>query len=370
MEQLNFDAFQFSPGIMAKILTAGYHTPTPIQIEAIPLILKGKDVIGLAQAGTGKTTAFVLGILQRLGSGQRAGTRALIISPTSELAEHIGGIITRLGSNTGLQHAAIYGESDSSYQTKELQRKPDIVIGCPNRLLDCVWKGKLNLSDLEILVIDEADKMFGLGALPDIFNILACITNKRQTLLFSATMPDNLRRLSRQFLSEPLTVKGDKPSAMKIIKQPAILVQPQTKTALLKDIIRKNKNDSILVFTRTRQSASNVVKQLLKTGCMVALLQGKFPEHQKLTVIEGLSAGMVIIIVVSGTEYQGIDVSSIFRIINDEITKNPVDETHHVGHTGKLDKNGDAFTLVTSVNDDKLRALEQLLDAPLERFTL
>ncbi len=349
---------------------AGYRAPTPIQIQIIPPILQGKDVIGVAQAGTGKTTAFVLGILQHLCSGQRGCTRALVILPTPELVEQLGEIITRLGSKTGLQHAAIYGQSDTSFQIKELERKPEIVIGCPSRILDYLWKGKLNLSDLEILVIDEADQMFGLGCLPDIFNILACITGKRQTLLFSATMPDNLRRLSRQFLNDPVTVTADTPLMVKNIKQPANPVQPQIKTALLKEIIKNNKNDSILVFTRTRQRADDVVKQLLQAGCQVALLQGIIPRHQQLTAIKGLSAGTLIILVVSRIKYHDIDVSGIFRIINDEISEYSVDNTQHVGRTGKLDKNGDAFTLVTSVNDDKIRTLEQLLATPLERFTL
>ncbi|MFC1991070.1 DEAD/DEAH box helicase [Chloroflexota bacterium] len=205
---MNFDTFNFHPSIMAGVRALGYSIPTPIQLQAIPPIMQGRDVIGMAQTGTGKTAAFALPILERLRSGPRGGCiRALVISPTRELAEQICEVFNSLGSKTGLQSVTIYGGVSMDQQIRSLHRSPDVVVACPGRLLDHLWKGTISLSGLEILVIDEADRMFDMGFLPDIQNILACIMHRRQNLLFSATMPENIRRLARQILHDPVTVQ-------------------------------------------------------------------------------------------------------------------------------------------------------------------
>jgi ATP-dependent RNA helicase RhlE len=238
---MNFETFNFHPSVMAGVRALGYSVPTPIQLQAIPPIMQGRDVIGLAQTGTGKTAAFVLPILQRLRQGPQGRVRALIISPTRELAEQTCEVINELGNKTSLQSVAIYGGVSMEQQTRWLRRGVEVVVACPGRLLDHLWKGTVSLSDLEILVIDEADRMFDMGFLPDIRNILACIMNERQTLLFSATMPAGIRRLVREILHDPITVQIDRTLPAKTVSHALYPVQQHLKTALLKEILRKTK---------------------------------------------------------------------------------------------------------------------------------
>jgi ATP-dependent RNA helicase RhlE len=207
---MNFESFNLHRSVMAGVSALGYSVPTLIQFQAIPPILQGRDVIGLAQTGTGKTAAFVLPILQRLRQNPQRRVRALVISPTRELSEQTCGVFNDLGSQTGLQSIAICGGVGMEQQIRGLRRGADIVVACPGRLLDHLWKGTICLADLEVLVIDEADRMFDMGFLPDIRNILECIPERRQTLLFSATMPDNIRQLVRVIMHEPVTVQADR----------------------------------------------------------------------------------------------------------------------------------------------------------------
>src|SRR3972149_1603202 len=204
---MSFKTFNFHPDIRAGVRALGYTETPPIQAQAIPPIMQGRDVIGLAQTGTGKTAAFALPILQLLRSDRRGSVRALIISPTRELAEQTCEVINGLGSGTGLQSVSVYGGVSMEQQTRGLRRGAEIVVACPGRLLDHLWNGTMSLSELEILVIDEADRMFDMGFLPDIRNILGCILHKHQTLLFGATMPAGIRRLVREILHDPVTVQ-------------------------------------------------------------------------------------------------------------------------------------------------------------------
>ncbi len=369
---------------MAGIQTLGYNSLTPIQAQTIPLIMQGKDVIGVGEPGAGKTAAFIIPILHHLCKGGQGSTRALILSPTAELAEQTSETIARLSNKTQLKNKAVYGDPNSAKQDKELRRGPDIIVGCPNSMIKYLLKGTINLSSLEILVIDEADRMSGLGYLPDIFNILMCIATKRQTLLFSATMPENIRRLSRQFLTKPVTVQIDpryqeKPPSL--TRKPALRTQkpaPQpakpakyiNKTTFLKDIISKNKGDSILVFTRAVQNAGRVALQLKKEGYLVSPLKGSLSRFKKPALLGGLPGGPVIILVVKDPASRGIDVSKIFRTINYETPEGTVDNEHRVGRTGKVDKNGDAVTFVSSTSAVNMYVLEKLLETPLEPLTL
>jgi ATP-dependent RNA helicase RhlE len=367
---MNFESFNFHPSVMAGVHRLGYSAPTPIQSKAIPFIMQGRDVIGLAQTGTGKTAAFVLPILHRLISGQRGCIRALIISPTRELAEQTCDFINRLGSRTGLHSAAIYGGVGMAQQAKELRSGAEIIVACPGRLLDYLWKGTMGLSDLEVLVIDEADRMFDMGFLPDIRNILACIMNKRQTLLFSATMPDNIRHLARDILHDPVTVQIDRQLPAKTVSHTLYPVQQHLKTALLKEILRKTKTDSVLVFTRTKHRAERVAQQLVRAGYRVTSLQGNLPQHRRQAALEGFRTGSIKILVATDIASRGIDVLKISHVINYDMPESTDDYIHRIGRTGRVDKNGDALTLVTNADASKIRALEKLLDTPLERLTL
>jgi ATP-dependent RNA helicase RhlE len=367
---MNFESFNLYPSVIAGVHALGYTTPTPIQLQAIPPIIQGRDVIGLAQTGTGKTAAFVLPILHRLISGPRACVRALIISPTRELAEQTCDVINELGNRTGIKSVAIYGGVGMTLQTRELRSGAEIVVACPGRLLDFLWKGMVSLSDLEILVIDEADRMFDMGFLPDIHNILACIMNRRQTLLFSATMPENIRRLAREILHDPITIQIDRTLPAKTVSHALYPVQQHLKTALLKKILSKTKTDSVLIFTRTKHRTERVAQQLLRAGYKVTSLQGNLPQHQRQAALEAFRTGSIKILVATDIAARGIDVLSISHVINYDMPESTDNYIHRIGRTGRVSKNGDALSLVTSDDADKISALERLLDAPLERLTL
>ena len=367
---MNFETLNFHPSVMAGVHALGYSVLTPIQLQAIPPITQGRDVIGLAQTGTGKTAAFVLPILHRLRQNPQGSVRALIISPTRELAEQTCEVINDLGNRTGLQSVAIYGGVSMDKQIKELRRGVEIVVACPGRLLDHLWKGTINLSDLEILVIDEADRMLDMGFLSDIRNILACIMNKRQTLLFSATMPAEIRRLAFEIMHDPINVQIDRSMPAKTVSHTLYPVEQHLKTALLKEILKKTKTKSVLIFTRTRHRAERVAQQLIRAGYQVTSLQGNLPQHQRQAAIEGFRTGSIKILVATDIAARGIDILSISHVINYDMPESTDDYIHRIGRTGRVDKNGDALTLVTNADEAKINALERLLDAPLERLTL
>jgi len=367
---MNFETFNFHPSIMAGVRALGYTTPTPIQLQAIPPIMQGRDVIGLAQTGTGKTAAFVLPILQRLRQGTQGHVRALIISPTRELAEQICEVINELGRETGIKGVAIYGGVSMEQQNRGLRNGAEIVVACPGRLLDHLWKGTIRLSGLEILVIDEADRMLDMGFLPDIHNILACIMNKRQTLLFSATMPADIRRLAREILHDPVTVQIDRTMPAKTVSHAIYPVQQHLKTNLLKEILNKTKTNSVLVFTRTKHRAQRVAQQLVRAGYRVTSLQGNLSQNQRQAALAGFRNGSVKILVATDIAARGIDVLSISHVINYDMPESTDDYIHRIGRTGRVDKNGEALTFVTNADAGKIRDLEHLLEAPLERMTL
>jgi len=367
---MNFDTFNFHTSVMAGVRALGYTIPTPIQLQAIPPILQGRDVIGLAQTGTGKTAAFVLPILERLRSGPRGCVRALIISPTRELAEQTGEVFNGLGSRTGLQSAAIYGGVSMDQQTRDLRSGVEIVVACPGRLLDHLWKGTISLSDLEILVIDEADRMFDMGFLPDIRNILACVMHRRQTLLFSATMPDDIRRLVKEILHDPITVQIGRILPAATVSHALYPVGQHLKTALLKELLRKTKMDSVLIFTRTKHRAERVAQQLFREGHRVSSLQGDLPQSRRQAALEGFRNGSIKILVATDIASRGIDILRISHVINYDMPGSTDDYINRIGRTGRVEKNGDALTFVTKADAGIIIDLERILNKPLERLTL
>jgi ATP-dependent RNA helicase RhlE len=367
---MNFETFNFHPSIMAGVRALGYSVPTPIQAQVIPLIMQGRDVIGLAQTGTGKTAAFVLPILERLRSGPQGCVRALIISPTRELAEQTCEVISDLGNRTGLHSIAVYGGVSMERQTRGLSSGVEIVAACPGRLLDHLWKGTIDLSDLEVLVIDEADRMFDMGFLPDVRSILRCILHKHQTLLFSATMPADIRRLAREILHDPVTAQIDRQLPAKTVSHALYPVQQHLKTNLLKEILNRTRMESVLVFTRTKHRAERVAQQLLRAGYQVASLRGDLPQNRRQAALDAFRNGSIKILVATDIAARGIDVLSISHVINYDMPASTDDYIHRIGRTGRVNKNGDALTFVTSDDADKIIALERLLHAPLERLTL
>jgi ATP-dependent RNA helicase RhlE len=367
---MSFETFNFHPSIMAGVRALGYSIPTPIQVQAIPPIMQGRDVIGLAQTGTGKTAAFVLPILQRLLQGPRGRVRALIISPTRELAEQTCEAANGLGEHTGLRSVAIYGGVSMDQQTRGLHSGVEIIAACPGRLLDHLWKGTINLSHLEVLVIDEADRMFDMGFLPSVRGILQCILHRRQTLLFSATMPSDIRRLVQEILHDPVTVQIGHTLPAITVSHALYPVKQHLKTALLKAILSKTRTESVLVFTRTKHRTERVAQQLTRAGFRATSLQGDMPQYRRQYALDGFRDGSFEILVATDIAARGIDVLDISHVVNYDMPDSTDAYTHRIGRTGRIGKTGEAFTFVTNEDAAMVQALERLLKKPLEHRTL
>jgi ATP-dependent RNA helicase RhlE len=367
---MSFTTFNLDPSIMAGVEALGYTIPTPIQTKSIPPIMEGRDLIGLAQTGTGKTAAFALPVLDRLFKGPRNKVRAIVLSPTRELAEQTSVVFNNLGQRANLRSIPIYGGISMDQQIRGIRRGNEIVVACPGRLLDHIWKGSINLSNVEILIIDEADRMFDMGFVQDIKNILKCLPLKRQTLLFSATMPDDIRHLVKEVLSDPITVQIGQSLPAATVKHTLYPVKQNLKTALLIEVLRKIETESVLVFTRTKHRTERVTEQLKKAGFKAASLQGNLSQGRRQAALDGFRNGSFKILVATDIAARGIDVLSISHVINFDMPENNDAYIHRIGRTGRVDKNGDALTLVTSEDAGKVRDLERTLKMPIKRQIL
>jgi ATP-dependent RNA helicase RhlE len=355
---------------MGGVEAAGYTTPTPIQMQAIPPIMQGRDIIGLAQTGTGKTAAFVLPALHRLMQLPRGKIGALIISPTRELAEQTCEAIDALGKKTGLKSIAVYGGVGMDQQVRRLRSGVEIAVACPGRLLDHIWKGTIDLSHLDILVIDEADRMFDMGFLPDIKSILKCVMERRQTLLFSATMPADIRRLVKDTLRNPVTVQIGQSAPADTVSHAVYPVKQHLKTSLLIEFLHRNETDSVLVFTRTKRRADRVAMQLQRAGFHVAQIHGDLAQNRRQAALDDFRSGHIKILVATDIAARGIDVLSISHVINYDMPESVDAYTHRIGRTGRVEQKGIALTLVTHEDASLIREIEDVLKAPLERMTL
>ncbi len=367
---MSFETFNLHPRIMAGVRALGYVTPTPIQVKSIPPIMQGRDLIGLAQTGTGKTAAFVLPILQRLLRGPSGRVGALIISPTRELAEQTCEAISELGQQTRLRSIAIYGGVSMDQQVRGLRSGAEIVVACPGRLLDHIWRGTIDLSHVEVLVIDEADRMFDMGFLPDVRSILSCLLTQRQTLLFSATMPADIRRLVKDILHDPVTVQIGRTVPVETVSHTLYPVKQHLKTALLMELLRHTVTESVLVFTRTKHRAERVAQQLKKAGYSAASLQGNLSQYKRQAALDGFRAGWYKILVATDIAARGIDVLHISHVINYDMPDSVDAYTHRIGRTGRVDRTGDAFTFVTSEDAAMAHAIERIVNSTLERRML
>jgi len=367
---MTFSTFSFHAKINSAITAAGYQTPTPIQQQAIPPVLAGHDVMGLAQTGTGKTAAFALPILQRLLSGGQGKPRALVIAPTRELAEQIHQSFTTLGSQTRLRSVTLYGGVGFNPQALKLKNGAEIVVACPGRLQDHIDQGTIDLTRLEVLVLDEADQMFDMGFFPAIRKILARLPEKRQTLLFSATMPDEIRALSSETLREPVTVQVGRSAPAETVSHALYPVEQHLKTPLLLELLKHTDTESVLIFTRTKFRAKRLGEQLQKAGYRAASLQGNLSQNRRQEALDGFRSGSYQILVATDIAARGIDVSQISHVINYDIPDTPEAYIHRIGRTGRAAKSGDAFTLVTSEDGAMVRAIERALKSAIERRTI
>ncbi|OHB28253.1 MAG: RNA helicase [Desulfuromonadaceae bacterium GWB2_53_15] len=367
---MEFQTFNFHPQVATGVKAAGYTTPTPIQEQAIPVVMQGRDVMGLAQTGTGKTAAFALPILHRLMQGERGRVRALVVAPTRELAEQINEAISQLGKQTRLRSITVYGGVGVNPQIEKLKRGVEIVVACPGRLLDHISQGTIDLSHLEVLVLDEADQMFDMGFLPDIRRILKHIPQQRQTLLFSATMPPDIRNLASDILRDPVTVQVGNTAPPVTVSHALYPVAQHLKTPLLLELLRHTDTESVLVFTRTKHRAKRLGEQLEKAGYKAASLQGNLSQNRRQAALDGFRDGTFQILVATDIAARGIDVSQISHVINYDIPDTPEAYVHRIGRTGRAARSGDAFTLVTNEDTVMVRTIERTLNAQLERRTV
>ena len=367
---MSFQAFTFHPQVAAGVTAAGYVTPTPIQKQAIPSVMLGRDVMGLAQTGTGKTAAFALPMLHRLVPKERGRVRALVIAPTRELAEQIHQSITTLGRQTRLRSVTVYGGVGVNPQVEKLRRGAEIVVACPGRLLDLIGQGAVDLSHLEMLVLDEADQMFDMGFFPDIRRILGHLPAKRQTLLFSATMPTEIRRLAQEVLSDPVTVQVGTVAPATTVTHALYPVEQHLKTPLLLELLRHTDTESVLIFTRTKHRAKRVGEQLEKAGYRAASLQGNLSQNRRQAALDGFRNGTFQILVATDIAARGIDVSQISHVINYDIPDTAEAYIHRIGRTGRAARSGDAFTLLTGDDTVMVRTIERTLNTTLERRTV
>ncbi len=367
-----FDSLNLHPDLLKGIRDLGFIRPTPIQAQAIPPILAGRDVIGCAQTGTGKTAAFVLPILHRLlQKPGRKHMRSLIVAPTRELALQSMDHLKALSRYVHLKGAAIFGGVPMEPQIKALRDGVDIVSATPGRLLDHLYSGRIDFVDLEVFVLDEADRMLDMGFLPDIKKILRVLPPKRQNLLFSATMPPEIMSLVSQILDHPVIVQIGRRSAPAVGIRHAIYPVPRhLKSDLLVELLRGQGMTSVLVFTRTKSYASRLSQTLEHRGIKVSVLHGDRSQSQRLRALDQFRRGRSQVMVATDIAARGIDIVDISHVINFDIPNSPDDYVHRIGRTARADATGDAFTLVSQDEEPRVKEIEQELKRSLPRVTL
>lgn len=351
---------------MAGINRAGYKDATPIQVQAIPVAMAGSDIIGTAQTGTGKTAAFVLPILHKLLNGPRGQSRTLIVTPTRELAEQIKDTVVDLAAGTGLRCITVYGGVNAKPQMSALRSGAEIIVACPGRLLDLANQRAARLDKIEVLVLDEADRMFDMGFLPDIKRIINLLPAKRQNMLFSATFPKEIEELASHMLVHPKRVAVGISAPVHTVSHALYPVAPGLKTPLLIELLKRTDAHSILIFTRTKHRAQKVARQVEAAGYRVTSLHGNRSQGQRQTALKGFRDGRYQVMVATDIAARGLDIESISHVINYDMPDTTDAYIHRIGRTGRAERTGDAFTLTTSEDQDTLRALERVMGKKIE----
>jgi ATP-dependent RNA helicase RhlE len=368
--EVTFDELGLKPEVLAAVRAAGYTHPTPIQQEAIPLALRGRDLIGLAQTGTGKTAAFTLPIIDRLLDGPRR-TRVLILTPTRELAAQVDESFTKYSKGSGLSVVAVYGGVGLEPQEKALRRGVDVVVATPGRLLDHLERQNVSFDQLEVLVLDEADRMLDMGFAPQINRIVAQIPPYRQTLLFSATMPPEVEALARKYLRKPLVVQvGRRSEAANTVTHAVYPVPKDKKSALLIELLNKPEMDSVLVFTRTKHGADRVVRHLERANVNAVAMHADKTQGQRTKALEDFKSGRVRVLVATDIAQRGLDISGISHVINYDVPQQPEDYVHRIGRTGRAAATGDAYTFMSADEIAMVRTIERIIAQQIPRISV
>ncbi len=364
---MNFSQFKFNPAIEAGIADCNFITPTPIQEKAIPSILEGRDILGLAQTGTGKTAAFVLPMIQRLMTAKKKSVGALIVAPTRELAEQIHDAIGMMAKHTGIRSVAVYGGVSKPNQVRAIRSGANIVVACPGRLLDLVNDRAVNLKNIEMLVLDEADHMFDKGFLPDIRKIIQQCPKTRQSMIFSATMPREIRHLAESILSSPVQVQIDHAKPIETISHDLFQVTKDRKTGLLKTLLEKPEMDSTLIFTRTKHKAKSLALHLQKAGFKATSLQGNLSQPKRKKALDGFKNGTYQFLVATDIAARGIDVFGISHVINYDMPDTTEAYTHRTGRTGRASSHGQAVSFAGHEDNRMVSLIERRLGRKMHR---
>ena len=358
---VSFDSLGVSAPLLQALNKAGFIEPTPIQMKAIPAALEGRDVLGCAQTGTGKTAAFVIPMIERLMAGPKGPPRALILAPTRELAFQIQETIEKIGRSRRIFATPIVGGSDMNAQIRGLRQRPDILVATPGRLLDHMWQGTISLNQLQIVVLDEADRMLDMGFAPQLNQILDAIPEERQTLLFSATMPSDLGDLARMSLKDPVRAMVAKSATpAEGVNHVLHHTSSSDKTQLLLTLLQE-KRESVLVFTRTKHRADRLGETLDRGGHRVAVLHGGRRLTQRRAALEGFRRGRFQILVATDIAARGLDVKNIGHVVNYDLPNVPEDYVHRIGRTARMKTIGSATSFVTAEDYRSLQAIERLL---------
>jgi superfamily II DNA/RNA helicase len=366
----DFQRLRLRPELEQGLIDAQYAEPRPIQAEAIPAALSGKDVLGLAQTGTGKTAAFVLPVLQQLLRKGPKATRGLVITPTRELADQVNNEFERLGRHTRLQSAAVYGGVSLHGQERALRKRPEVLVACPGRLLDLASRGAVRLDQVEVLVLDEADHMFDMGFLPDLRRILAKLPERRQNLMFSATMPKEIRKLADKVLWKPVVVELEHSKPAETIEH-ALYPMPETaKAGAVRKLLQSDDFRSAIVFLRTKRRAKQLAQRLERDGYNAVALQGNMSQGQRTRAMQGFRDGSFDVLVATDIAARGIDIEGVSHVINYDVPDTPAAYTHRIGRTGRSGLTGAAFTFVTPDDHKNVRDIQKLLGRTIESRTL
>jgi len=365
-----FRALGLSEEVLRAVRDAGYSEPTPIQSQAIPLILRGRDVMGLAQTGTGKTAAFTLPIIERLAGGPRR-TRVLILTPTRELCVQVEASFKKYARHAPLAVASVYGGVPLDPQEQQLRAGVDVVVATPGRLIDHLERQNVTFDDLEVLVLDEADRMLDMGFAPQINRVVSDVPPYRQTLLFSATMPPEVEALARKYLRKPIVVQvGRRSAAANSVTHYVYPVPRERKSALLADLLKREAMESVLVFTRTKHGADRVVRHLEREGIRAAAMHADKTQPQRTRALDDFKAGRVRVLVATDIAQRGLDITGITHVINYDVPQQAEDYVHRIGRTGRAASEGDAFTFMSPDEIAMVRTIERVIGQEIPRISV
>ena len=371
MKNYRFQDLNIKTPFLKALIEEGYTSPTPIQKETIPLVLKGVDLMGMAQTGTGKTAAFTLPILQKLNANQSTekarDPRALILAPTRELAIQINESIRKYGQYIAVKHTVVFGGVKQGPQVKSLSRGMDVIVATPGRLLDLINQGVCSLTKIQFFVLDEADRMLDMGFIKDVEKVIKLLPNQRQTLFFSATMPESVIKFSKTMLKSPVKVKVKSTlTPVERIAQSVIVIEPQDKVLQLITLLKEKVFDSVIVFTRTKHKANRICQKLINVGIQTEAIHSNKSQAARQRALNAFKDGDIKVLIATDIAARGIDIESISHIVNFDIPSTPEDYVHRIGRTARAGASGIAITFCEPSERLKLFRIEKLINLKLE----